>query len=181
LVQIWSDGFEAHQIKAKNDFNSLQLFTLTILAPNYQQTNSHTVHFALCFKKKNHHMILLQLLQELKELQTPALRYWGGEKRQVYQTMVFLEMISNDLPERCSNTCTTFNGTFTHRWRHSCRFDDNIVPACPSCDLSNIQKILTNYSMNPQQRKSCEECSDWWSHDVTKPSVYPIHPKVFDN
>jgi len=110
LVQIWSDGFEAHQIKAKNDFTSLQLFTLTILAPNYQQTNSHTVHFALCFKKKNHHMILLQLLQELKELQTPDSRYWGGEERQVYHTMIFLEIISNDLPERCSNTCTTFNG-----------------------------------------------------------------------
>ena len=126
-------------------------------------------------------MIILQLLQELKELQTPALRYWGGEKIQVYHTRVFLEMISNDLPETCSNTCTTFNGAFTHRWRHSCKFDDNIVHACPSCDLNNIQKILTNSSMNQEQIKSCGECSDWWSHDVTKPSVYPIHPKVFDN
>jgi hypothetical protein len=65
----------------------------------------------MCFKRNNHHDILLQLLEELKDLQSPTLRYWGGEENQVYPTMVFLEMISNDLSERCSNTCTTLNGT----------------------------------------------------------------------
>ena len=30
----------------------------------------------------------------------------GGRKKPI-KTMVFLEMISNDLPECCSNTCTT--------------------------------------------------------------------------
>jgi hypothetical protein len=34
LVTVWSDGFEAHWIKAKNEFNSLQIFTLTILPQN---------------------------------------------------------------------------------------------------------------------------------------------------
>ena len=34
LVRVWSDGFEAHQIKGKNEFNSLQMFTLTVIAPN---------------------------------------------------------------------------------------------------------------------------------------------------
>jgi hypothetical protein len=74
LVRVWSDGFEAHQIKAKNEFNSLQVFTLTILAPKYQNTNHHTVPFAMCFKRKNYHDILLQLLDKLKDLQSPALR-----------------------------------------------------------------------------------------------------------
>jgi hypothetical protein len=46
LVRVWSDGFEAHQIKAKNEFNSLQIFTLTILAPKYQ--NSKKPHSTLC-------------------------------------------------------------------------------------------------------------------------------------
>jgi hypothetical protein len=53
LVRVWSDGCEAHQIKAKNEFNSLQIFTLTILTPKYQNTNRHTVPFAMCFKRKN--------------------------------------------------------------------------------------------------------------------------------
>ena len=25
IVRVWSDGFEAHQIKGKNEFNSLQI------------------------------------------------------------------------------------------------------------------------------------------------------------
>ncbi len=49
VVRVWSNGFEAHQIKAKNEFNSLQIFTLTILAPKYQNTNHQTVPFAMCF------------------------------------------------------------------------------------------------------------------------------------
>ena len=51
----------------------------------------------------------------------------GGQKKTI-KTMVFLEMISNNLPECCSNTCTTLNGSFTHRWRHSCKFDEEGVP-----------------------------------------------------
>ena len=181
LVRVWSDGFEAHQIKAKNEFNSLQIFTLTILAPKYQNTNRHTVPFAMCFKRKNHHDILLQLLEELKDLQSPTLRYWGGEENQVYPTMVFLEMISNDLPERCSNTCTTLNGTFTHRWRHSCLFDDNTVPSCQSCHLKNIEFILSPPSVNIKREIYCDQCLDWWSQGVTKPKIYPILPESFLN
>ena len=136
-MRVWSDGFKAHQIKAKNEFNSLQIFTLTILAPKYQNSKHHTVPFAMCFKRQHHQDILIQLLDELNELQSPTLRYWGGKENQVYPTMVFLEMISNDYVERCSNTCSTLNGTFTHRWRHSCQFDDSIVPSCSSCQLKN--------------------------------------------
>ena len=35
LGRVWSDGFEAHQIKGKNEFNCLQIFTLTVIDPNY--------------------------------------------------------------------------------------------------------------------------------------------------
>ena len=48
----------------------------------------------------------------------------GGQKK-TNQNDCFLEMISNDLPEHCSNTCTTLNGSFTHRWRHFCKFDES--------------------------------------------------------
>jgi hypothetical protein len=105
LVRVWSDGFEAHQIKGKNEYNSLQMFTLTVIAPNYKNTSRHTAPFTLCFQRQNQNDILIQLLKELKDLQSPTLRYWGGKENQVYPTMVFLEMISNDYVERCSNTC----------------------------------------------------------------------------
>ena len=93
--------------------------------------------------------------------------------------MVFLEMISNDYVERCSNTCTTLNGTFTHRWRHSCRFDDNIVPSCSSCHLKNIEFILSHPAVNVKREHCCDQCLDWWSEGVTKPKIYPIQPEFF--
>ena len=99
LVRVWSDGFEVHQIKGKNEFISLQIFTSAIRAPKYQNASRHITHFAMCFKRKNHHDILIQLLEELKDPRSPTLRYWGGEEHQVYPTIVFLEMVSNDLPE----------------------------------------------------------------------------------
>ncbi len=86
--------------------------------------------------------------------------------------MVFLEMISNDLPERCSNTCTTLNGTFTHRWRHSCLFDDNT-------HLKNIEFILSPSSVNIKREVYCDQCLDWWSQGVTKPNIYPIQRESF--
>jgi hypothetical protein len=121
------------------------------------------------------------MLEELKDLQSPTLRYWGGEDNQVYPTMVFLEMISNDLPERCSNICTTLNGTFTHRWRQSCLFDDNTVPSCQSCYLKNIEFILSPSAVNIKREVYCDRCLDWWSQVVTKPKIYPIQPGSFLN
>jgi hypothetical protein len=94
FVRVWSDRVEAHQIKGKNEFNSLQMFTLTIIAPNYKNTTRHTAPFALCFQRQNQNDTLIQLLKELKDLQSPTLRYWGGKENQVYLTMVFLEMIT---------------------------------------------------------------------------------------
>ena len=69
LVRVWSDGFEDHQIKGKNEFNSLQIFTLTVIDPNYQNTDQHTVPIVLCFQRHNQNDILIQLLKELKDLQ----------------------------------------------------------------------------------------------------------------
>ena len=91
LVRVWSDGFEAYQIKGKNEFNSLQIFTLTVKGPNYQNTDQHTAPFALCFQRQNQSDILIQLLKELKELRSPTLRYWGGNENQVYPTLLILK------------------------------------------------------------------------------------------
>jgi hypothetical protein len=176
LVRLWSDGFEAHKIKVKNNFNNLQLFTLTILAPPGQSSRGHTSPLALCFKMKNHHDLLLKILSDLKQLESPTIRFWGGEEKKPISTMVFLEMISNDLPERCANTCTTLNGTYTHRWRHSCSYNDRTCPSCKHCELGHIMHILGEYK-TPSMPTRCEECNDWWSREVTKPDVYPLSPE----
>ena len=84
-------------------------------------------------------------------------------------------MISNDLPERCSNTCTILNGSFTHRWRHSCKFDESTTPSCLQCEIQHIEAFLSScYPKNLDE--SCDQCLDWWSSGVTYPSIYPLSP-----
>ena len=192
IVRIWSDGFEAHQILTNTDYNSLQLFTLTLRAPKGKRTKHHTWPFALCFKKNHTHNIFIQLLKEVNDLRQTTLRYWGKEKL-VYKTMVFLDMVSNDLPERCFNTGTSQLGTFTHRWRHSCRYEDNWTPSCSDCELDRMDTILSGRDVECHQvdtfvpgddvqtmKKPCSKCSDWWSPDrknvYTNAEVYPIAP-----
>ena len=85
LVRLWSDGFEAHKIKAKNNFNNLQLFTLTVLAEPGKSSRSHTTPLALLHKKKNYHEIFIKILGEINSLQTPRWRYWAAEKKQSKQ------------------------------------------------------------------------------------------------
>ena len=184
IVRIWSDGFEAHHILTNTDYNSLQLFTLTLRAPKGKRTKHHTLPFALCFKKNHSHNIFIQLLKEVNDLQKPTPRYWGKEK-QVHNTMVFLDMVSNDLPERCFNTGTSLIGTFTHRWRHSCKYDDNWTPSCNECLLDRMDTVLTGKDNKPDKaaaamKPSCNKCSDWWSserkHVYTTANVYPLGP-----
>ena len=178
VIRVWSDGFEAHHIITNTDFNSLQLFTLTLRAPVGKRTKHHTWPFALCFKKNHSRDIFIQLLQEVNELRRPTLRYWGQEKR-VHETMVFLDMISNDLPERCYNTGTSFLGTYTHRWCWSCIYEDNWTPSCRHCELHRVNNILFGRDGDAMTR-SCDKCSDWWSpsreHVHTNAEVYPITP-----
>ena len=103
LIRPWSDGFVANLIKGTNDFNNLQMFTLTMLAPPGKNSRRHTLPFALCFKKKSHQDIFRQLLMEIRELEKPALRYFGRD-RKVHQTMIFTELSSHDYIERCALT-----------------------------------------------------------------------------
>ena len=63
ILRVWSDGFEAHNVKGNNKFNSLQVFTVKLKGPKYQ-----TLPFALCFKTFNVQELLVNLLEELLEL-----------------------------------------------------------------------------------------------------------------
>ena len=114
FARMWSDGFEAFQIKGKNEFNSLQLFTITLLASQSKDMRGHTLPFALCFKKKSYSNIFIMLLTEVHELETVQWWYFGKNK-QFHKTVVFIEIVSNDYPERCANASIAQLGTFTHR------------------------------------------------------------------
>ncbi len=48
ILRVWSDGFEAHNVKGNTKFNSLQVFTLKLKGPTDQ-----TLPHALCFKTSN--------------------------------------------------------------------------------------------------------------------------------
>ena len=63
LLRVWSDGFEAHNVKGNSQFNSLQVFTVKLRRPKDQ-----TPSYALCFKVFNVQKILVPLLEELFEL-----------------------------------------------------------------------------------------------------------------
>jgi hypothetical protein len=63
ILRVWLDGFEAHNVKGNNKFNSLQVFTVKLTRPK-----DHTPPYALCFKTFNIREILVNLLEELLEL-----------------------------------------------------------------------------------------------------------------
>ena len=67
---------------------------------------------------------------------------WGRTKIRYTWQWFFLEMIINDLPERCPNSCSAFNGTFTHRMRHSFQTDENIVLSCSFYQLENMNTFF---------------------------------------
>ena len=50
-IDLWADGFEAHPQNGHNQFNSLQLYTLTVKAPKGKQTKRYILPYALGFKR----------------------------------------------------------------------------------------------------------------------------------
>lgn len=170
----WSDAFEAFPIAGSNDYNSLQLYTLSLLNPNGRVTKPNTWPCALCFKKDNSHDIFLRVLEEVHELRKPAYRYWGRDNKPVL-TMVYLQMLSQDHPERCYCTSMANLGLFTHRWGHSCRYEDEHTPSCPTCEYNRIRHVLER---NDNKIKDCTKCQDWWDksreHIYGREVEYPI-------
>lgn len=175
IVRLWSDSFQNKQIKGVNtEWNSIQAFTLTLLPPNGNISN-HTVPCAVTFKKEDHDDILIEILRQIKELEKPELKYWGGDERKVHNTMCFMDVISNDLPERCGNACFNDGGTMGKRWRYIMKFDDK-TPSCPNCESKRTVMICENKHHIRLDR--CNKCEDWTSGagDVPPPVEYPVRP-----
>jgi hypothetical protein len=191
VTRIWSDGFEAHQIKGTNDFNNLQLFTLTVSAPKGKKSRKHTLPFALCFKKENHQDIFIMLLKEVRALLEVTLRYWGEEK-QFIPTIVMTDMVFNDWQERCANSSLSDKGLYHKRWQDYCIFDKMKTPACRRCDLERLRRIIEYETDIPAKSMkssaiapTCHQCLDWWTpgRDGVYPDdckTYPIGPDAIN-
>ena len=50
FLKCWADAFQACAIADHSEYNSVQLHTLTVLAPKGKQTKYHTLPFAIGFK-----------------------------------------------------------------------------------------------------------------------------------
>ena len=174
--RVWSDGFEAHHIVAKNGYSSLQLFTLSLVNSNHRITKCNTWPCALCFKKDNSPEIFCHILEEIHTLRKPAFRYWGRDK-QLVPTIVYLQMVCQDYPERCYCTCMSDLGKYTHRWGHSSQYDNGLTPSCGDCEWNHIQHVLKH---NDNQIDDCSNCQDWWNtgrkHVHGSEKEYPISP-----
>ena len=116
-------------------------------------------------KKANSHEIFIQILQEVHELKKPTLRYWGKDKQFVF-TIVILDMMSQDYPERCYNYNMGMSnlGVYTHRWGHSCKYDDL---SCITCEWNHIEHIV---NQRDGQIDACSNSLDWW--DISRNNVY---------
>lgn len=137
--------------------------------------------FGHCFKKKSHGKIFMQLLEEVHALETPTKRFFGEENR-FYTTIVLIDVISADYPERCANASIAQLGCFTHRWGFTCKYNDNYTPSCAECELARIERLhgRNNNNSGDADKKCCSDCSDWWSEGHfgvhVKADRYPIKP-----
>jgi hypothetical protein len=156
------------------------LFTLTVSAPKGKKSRKHTLPFALCFKKENHQDIFIQLLKEVRTLQEVRLRYWGEEK-QFIPTIVMTDMVSNDWPERCANSGLSDKGLYHKRWQYYSNFNKEKTPACRTCDLERLQRIIeydTDTSAENMKKSAiCDKCLDWWTPG--RDGVYPDDCKTY--
>jgi len=160
IIRIWSDGFMAHHGKIDSEYNNIQLFTLSVLASEDGNAKHHTMPFALGFKQKDHSTILNQLLQEMQWVGVPMERYYGQDKHP-FHSVFFLQIVSNDYPERCANAVLANLDTFTHRWGYSGKYNENVTPSCQKCELGRVEHFFRgNFGVRIED---CMKYSDWWS------------------
>ncbi len=107
ILRVWSNGFEAHNVKGNAQFNSLYAFTVKLRGLKDQM-----LPYALCFKTLNVQKILVRFLEELCELQKVSPRN-REQDRQSFPTFALLELVSNDYAERCFNTGISQNGNLS--------------------------------------------------------------------
>jgi hypothetical protein len=170
FMRSWSDAFGAHAITANNEFNSIQVFTVRI-----KGEEDVILPHALLFKKLNTRHMALEQLREIMELEKPKHRYWSKEKNAI-ETLLFNEICSNDLPERCYNLSYSLNGTYSKWFGHSCLFDPDITPSCHKCFGDRVRMVIEGSCDQEQLPRRCSNCKDWWSNVTRADTRYPLPP-----
>lgn len=201
LLRLWSDGFQVHHIKVNNEHNNLQLFTITLMESKDCTTKKKllTLPFALGFKKKDHSSILNKLLEEVKEMENWKLRYFGKERKMV-PSLVYLQTVMQDYPEKCASSHSAQRGKYAHWWGKSSKFcpvrtpECLPTPSCPECETVRLERVLESVEddipglvgdpsvrslryLSTLKKRNCDSCDDWWtSTDIIGGGIYPYKP-----
>eukprot|EP00956_Cyclotella_meneghiniana_P037839 scaffold145305_cov46-Cyclotella_meneghiniana.AAC.1 len=78
LIRIWSDGFENKKVAGNPQYNSLQLFSATMLPDTRRTLEGLTLPVGLTYKK-NHRDVLIHILKQIEKVNQVKQRYWGNE------------------------------------------------------------------------------------------------------
>ena len=163
FVYIWSDGFQKNTL-LKTKRSSLQFFTVTALPPDgVRDIARYTLPFALGKKQKNHHSLLIEVLEQTKGLEKVTLRFCKDS--QSCEPIWFERVvIQNDQVERVNNLSILQGGTFGKRVGHSIEFDDERTPSCKRCFSNRFERLFPSDNNIPPSSdiNPCEKCSDWW-------------------
>lgn len=185
LLRMWSDGFQVHHIKVDNEYNNLQLFTITLMEAKDCTTKKKllTLPFALGFKKSDHSSIVNKLLEEVKEMEKWRYRFFGKERRMA-PSLVKLQTVMEDYPEKCANTHTAQRGKYSHWWGHSSRFCESSTPSCRACARVRMDRVMDPNKSNLgrevgiEENEECLFCEDWWSRsEIVGGDIYPLKPE----
>ena len=146
LLYIWSDGFQKNTL-VKTKKTSLQLFIVYVVPPNgVCDIAKYTFPFALGKKQKDHQVLLLEILQQMKELEQIIYRYCRDTnlcKPTYFERVV----IQNDQIEWVNNLSIVQGGTYEKRVAYSIKFDDKKTSLCKKCFLSRCSRVFPSITV----------------------------------
>ena len=170
FYRIWSDGFQIKPLNGHNVYNGIQLYTLTVLSSPGNKTKHHTLPLALCYKKLVDSGVFATFLENYHELMKVREVYFGRENK-VFHTMAIMELVENNLPERCDNTCICYKGKLTTRFGYSCDVTDPSKSICDRCEIQLIDNYLHDID---EPVPNCKVCNMWGSQC----RIFPIADDV---
>ena len=87
---------------------------------------------------------------------------------------IYCQVIQNDYPARCSNTCSLKNGLYLKRWEFSCLFN-NKIPSCKNCLRKGLSKVIPHFKNAVIDKDACRVCGDQWTDLSNKNNWIPKH------
>lgn len=136
-ILLWFDRSEVKKIKGNSALKNVQVFTLTVLPLGKNSSTLSTLPLAITLKNSNH---LIHILEGIRSLNEPCDMFWSSENM-VHSTIAYLDIISNDPPERFAATSLINSGKFHTGWHHIIEFIDAKAESCPWCISQKIQRI----------------------------------------